>query len=89
MPTFVGALFMKGLVMKKILLSLLLAASLLLSIMLVACDSKDDRYEAGESRLPVETHGDEDDDAYESDEETNSSLGVGEDTEKGWSEIHR
>ena len=88
MPTFVGALFMKGLVMKKILLSLLLAASLLLSIMLVACDSKDDRYEAGESRLPVETHGDEDD-AYESDEETNSSLGVGEDTEKGWSEIHR
>ena len=82
---------MKGIIMKKILLSLMLAASLLLSTMLVACDGGDD-YENGESRLPVETHGDETDPTEgtsENDGENNSALGVGEDTEDGWSEVHQ
>lgn len=85
---------MKGIVMKKTLLSLVLAASLLLSVMLVACDgpgnNTGDDYEGSESRLPVESH-EEDTSASESEteKETDSALGVVEDTEEGWGEVHQ
>ena len=81
--------------MKKTLLSLVLVASLLLSVMLVACDNSGvgtgsgDDYEGSESRLPVESH--EDDpagDVSETEKETDSALGVVEDTEEGWGEVH-
>lgn len=80
--------------MKKTLLSLVLAASLLLSVMLVACDNggnnTGDDYEGSESRLPVESH-EEDTSASESEteKETDSALGVVEDTEEGWGEVHQ
>lgn len=80
--------------MKKTLLSLVLAASLLLSVMLVACDdggnNTGDDYEDNESRLPVESH--EDDPSAsesETEKETDSALGVVEDTEEGWGEVHQ
>ena len=83
--------------MKKTLLSLVLAASLLLSVMLVACDdggnNTGDDYEDSESRLPVESHEDDTDpaggDASETEKETDSALGVVEDTEEGWGEVHQ
>ena len=78
--------------MKKTLLSLVLVASLLLSVMLVACDGvgTGDDYEGSESRLPVETHKDEpaDSETTESEMETDSALSVVEDTEEGWGEVH-
>ena len=80
--------------MKKTLLSLVLVASLLLSVMLVACDNggnnTGDDYEDNESRLPVESH--EDDTSAsesETEKETDSALGVVEDTEEGWGEVHQ
>lgn len=80
--------------MKKTLLSLVLVASLLLSVMLVACDdggnNTGDDYEDNESRLPVESH--EDDPSAsesETEKETDSALGVVEDTEEGWGEVHQ
>ena len=80
--------------MKKTLLSLVLAASLLLSVMLVACDdggnNTGDDYDDSESRLPVESH--EDDPSAsesETEKETDSALGVVEDTEEGWGEVHQ
>ena len=83
--------------MKKTLLSLVLAVSLLLSVMLVACDgtgnNTGDDYEGSESRLPVESHEDDTDpaggDASETEKETDSALGVVEDTEEGWGEVHQ
>ena len=84
--------------MKKTLLSLVLVASLLLSVLLVACDNSGvgtgsgDDYEGSESRLPVESHEDDTDpaggDASETEKETDSALGVVEDTEEGWGEVH-
>ena len=80
--------------MKKTLLSLVLVASLLLSVMLVACDdggnNTGDDYEDNESRLPVESH-EEDPSKSESEteKETDSALGVVEDTEEGWGEVHQ
>lgn len=80
--------------MKKTLLSLVLAASLLLSVMLVACDgggnNTGDDYEDNESRLPVESHEDDPSESEsETEKETDSALGVVEDTEEGWGEVHQ
>ena len=84
--------------MKKLLLSLLLVACLVLSVTLVACGGD---YDDSESRLPVdntETEGgstetDSGSDVgtgtgSETEQESDSALGVVEDTEEGWSEIH-
>ena len=80
--------------MKKTLLSLVLVASLLLSVMLVACDgdgnNTGDDYEDNESRLPVESHEDDPSESEsETEKETDSALGVVEDTEEGWGEVHQ
>ena len=87
---------MKGTVMKKILLSLLLVACLMLSVALVSCG---DDYDDSESRLPVDStesdsgSGESGSDSdvgsgTETEKEPDSALGVVEDTEEGWSEIH-
>ena len=76
--------------MKKLLISVLLVLALTASAMLVACDGGD--YDDSEDRQSVETHGDEEGNGGESDsteKETNSSLGIVEDTDEGWGEIQQ
>lgn len=75
--------------MKKILISLLLAMSLLASVALVACGG-DGEYDDSEKPQTVEPHPDETEEpGSETQAETDSSLGVAVDTEEGWGEIHR
>ena len=77
--------------MKKLLISVLLVLALSLSAMLVACDG-DGEYDDSESRQPVESHeddtGSESGSAGDTEKETDSALGVVEDTEEGWGEVH-
>lgn len=75
--------------MKKILLSILLVMALVMSTALVACDGDSgSEYDDSESRLPVDTHAPESA-PEDTEKETDSALGIVEDTEEGWSEIHR
>lgn len=81
--------------MKKILIALLLALTLVLSVVLVACDDTPD-----ESTGEIDTvtpHPDESDSEgtgsegtdSETEVETDGALGVVEDTEEGWGEVHK
>lgn len=77
----------KGNVMKKSLIALLLAVCLVLSLVLVSCG--DDPYDDSEEPQTVTPHPETDPPAGTEEDETDSSLGIGVDTEEGWGEIHR
>ena len=74
--------------MKKTLIALLLALTLVLSVVLVACgDTPEESTNGGVET--VTPHPETDPAETEAPVETDGALGVVEDTEEGWGEVHK
>ena len=80
----------KELLMKKILIALLLALALVLSVVLVACgDTPDESTGELETVTPHPDESGSEGTDSETEVETDGALGVVEDTEEGWGEVHK
>ena len=73
--------------MKKTLIALLLALTLVLSVVLVACTNTPEESTGGIET--VTPHPDTEPEETAAPVETDGALGVVEDTEEGWGEVHK